>query len=642
MCLMIGTTQGSGLGRVALLLLALAAGARAQLAPGPLSRAHKSLSGPTQCTSCHKAGGGRRDLACLDCHKEIAARIGAQRGFHGLSLSATASSRDCLRCHAEHKGEDVPLVRWEPSQEGFDHRKTGYTLEGKHATVGCNKCHTPEHVAAADREEIQIKDLRRTFWGLRRQCLSCHQDKHAAQLGNDCQKCHTFDDFKKPGSFDHEKTKFPRVGAHLQVQCQKCHQPRADGVMKFVGLAYGQCADCHRDPHGRAFKNPCQSCHEAAGWRRAMASIADKFDHQKTKYPRLGKHAGVDCLKCHAGGDFKRPVAFKKCSDCHKPDPHSAQFAARADRGECNACHTVEGFKPVRFGAREHSATKFALDGKHAELSCAKCHLPAGRATIYRLNFGACRQCHNDQHQGQFAAAPYRNRCEECHTAQGYIPSLFTVARHESTRFPLAGGHVRVECAKCHKPDAIKKLPGSFRFQDRTCAGCHQDPHREQFRRLITAVTEEGSVAGCQICHVPKSWKDVRFEHDVEDFKLGGKHRVTACIKCHKPATAETPLKEVDFKSAPTKCEKCHKEPHLGQFARADGVTACAECHSSEHWKPASFNHDRTSFPLPGRHRTAPCAGCHKLTEIIDGKPVIKFKPTPQDCNSAGCHKHPV
>src|SRR5512146_978848 len=104
---MTGTTQGSRLrvaGLTAILLLLSAAGARAQIAPGPLSRAHSSLNGLTQCTSCHKAG-QKGEFACLECHKEVAARVAAQRGFHGSSLSRNASSHDCLRCHTEHKGE---------------------------------------------------------------------------------------------------------------------------------------------------------------------------------------------------------------------------------------------------------------------------------------------------------------------------------------------------------------------------------------------------------------------------------------------------------------------------------------------------------------------------------------------------------
>ena len=32
--------------------------ASAQVSPGPLSRAHQSIAGPTMCTACHKLGAG--------------------------------------------------------------------------------------------------------------------------------------------------------------------------------------------------------------------------------------------------------------------------------------------------------------------------------------------------------------------------------------------------------------------------------------------------------------------------------------------------------------------------------------------------------------------------------------------------------
>ena len=66
----------------------------------------------------------------------------------------------------------------------------------------------------------------------------------------------------------------------------------------------------------------------------------------------------------------------------------------RADAGECSACHTVEGFKPAKFGLVEHKATAYPLEGKHAAVACAKCHLPAGKATLYRIKFALCSDCH--------------------------------------------------------------------------------------------------------------------------------------------------------------------------------------------------------------------------------------------------------
>src|SRR5207245_1064554 len=77
----------SGFAAASLIALLLATAGWAQISPGPLSRAHQSLSGPTQCTSCHKVGTGKPDLKCLECHVEIAQRLAEQfpRGIRDIS-----------------------------------------------------------------------------------------------------------------------------------------------------------------------------------------------------------------------------------------------------------------------------------------------------------------------------------------------------------------------------------------------------------------------------------------------------------------------------------------------------------------------------------------------------------------------------
>src|SRR5690242_7177991 len=52
-----------------------ASSAISQISPGPLSKAHQSLSGTTQCASCHQFGSSTPTFKCLDCHKEIAQRL---------------------------------------------------------------------------------------------------------------------------------------------------------------------------------------------------------------------------------------------------------------------------------------------------------------------------------------------------------------------------------------------------------------------------------------------------------------------------------------------------------------------------------------------------------------------------------------
>jgi NAD-dependent dihydropyrimidine dehydrogenase PreA subunit len=72
-------------------------------------------------------------------------------------------NKDCARCHSEHNGETFQLIRWQPSLEKFDHGQTGYTLEGKHATVGCRQCHSAAHMVAEMQKLVKYKDLGKSF-----------------------------------------------------------------------------------------------------------------------------------------------------------------------------------------------------------------------------------------------------------------------------------------------------------------------------------------------------------------------------------------------------------------------------------------------------------------------------------------------
>ncbi|HEY6939073.1 MAG TPA: cytochrome c3 family protein [Terriglobales bacterium] len=620
----------------------------AQISPGPLSRAHQSLSGATQCTSCHKLAAGAASFKCLECHSDIAGRIAAKRGLHASFGAVSASQKECATCHSEHNGENFAIIRWNPAPSAFDHSKTGYVLEGKHAGLACARCHTAAHIAPAERASISIKDLSRTYLGVSRACVTCHEDRHQGRLGQNCQQCHGFNDWKvlsgPLGRFDHSRTRYPLTGLHQQVACQKCHLPGADGQPKYVGLAFSTCTNCHTDPHRGTFAGTCQSCHNTGGWRRVLAAaVSERFDHSRTKFPLLGKHAEVRCDQCHAGGDFKKPVAFQKCSDCHQ-DAHQGQFLKRTDKGECSSCHNVDGFKPALFGLKEHAATAYPLQGKHAGVKCQQCHIPAGRATVYKVKFANCTDCHKDEHQGQFASAPYLNKCQQCHDLNGYRPSTFTLARHQQTRFPLGGGHVATPCNECHKPKAELIAPAAavkptvvYRFEDRSCTACHQDPHRGQFRERMLRVGVGGKT-GCEVCHSMETWSDLRrFDHASTKFPLLGAHRAVACMDCHKPPNLETKLRNVDFRAAPMKCEDCHQDIHGGQFARAGQPTACASCHDSGLWKPALFDHEtRTAFPLKGAHRNVRCEGCHKSVRLVAGKQVLFYKPTPTAC--VDCH----
>jgi hypothetical protein len=300
----------------------------------------------------------------------------------------------------------------------------------------------------------------------------------------------------------------------------------------------------------------------------------------------------------------------------------------------------VDGFKPAKYGVAEHARTGYPLLGKHISVRCEACHIPAGKATLYHIKFAQCNDCHKDVHAAQFAAAPNLDRCENCHTVQGFQPSTFTLARHKSSRFPLAGSHVAVACGDCHKPLdelAVKKV-ARYRFEDRTCTECHVDPHRGQFRERMLKAGSGGKAAGCETCHSLSSWKELsKFDHASTEYPLVGAHRAVACADCHRPPNLETTLVNVNFQAAPKLCEECHKDPHGAQFAINGKPTQCAPCHNTVKWKPSLFDHNtRTKFALEGVHKNVRCVRCHSTVKLIDDTGVLFYKPTPVEC--VACH----
>jgi hypothetical protein len=53
----------------------------------------------------------------------------------------------------------------------------------------------------------------------------------------------------------------------------------------------------------------------------------------------------------------------------------------------------------------------------------------------------------------------------------------------------------------------------------------------------------------------------------------------------------------------------CHRlnDAHGGRYG-----SKCETCHAPEAWKRVAFDHDRTTFPLRGGHRTVRCDACHR------------------------------
>jgi hypothetical protein len=527
---------------------------------------------------------------CLACHTGIAAQRSSGRGLHGRE----ARQKDCAGCHPDHAGRDFAMVRWdEGSAEKFDHRRTGLVLTGKHASIACADCHQPKFQRAVAAAPPGEREPAHRWTGLDPACVSCHQDPHHSRFGAACAKCHGTTDWKRvePSRFDHDVTRYPLRGKHVSVACEKCHDP-ASPTGKTPPFA--TCGSCHKDAHGgqatvAGKPADCAACHTVAGYKPSTFTVAM---HQQSSYRLEGKHADVACASCHP----KRPAAtavaalgtagvvmkppHERCASCHA-DAHGGQLAARADRGACESCHRITGWKPSTFAVADHATLRLRLEGAHARSTCADCHgadrksLPAfhdpaalGTAKFaFKLAEIECVQCHQDPHQGRFAPRGAREKpggCLTCHDVERWRPGRVSIEAHQGFGFALEGAHRAVPCTGCHaelkaRPEmsslVLAAHPAALPFDKNRhdCVTCHDDPHGGQF------ATRKDRGA-CEACHGVEAWRPAaRFVHDRDSrFKLEGAHARVACAACHATTKDNTGHRRVVYHGVPVACASCH------------------------------------------------------------------------------------
>lgn len=561
-----------------LLLAAGAAGARAQISPGPLARPHASLEGTFKCTQCHAGRKMETGRACLACHKEVAWLQARDRGLHARTGSAT-----CASCHPDHAGTDFALVNWpEGSPERFDHDRAGWTLRQSHVRAACNDCHAAKYRVSPAAALAPARGGGR-WTGLETTCTACHADPHDGALGRDCTSCHDAGKWEVTPGFSHADTRYPLSGAHDTVSCDGCHLPDGAGARPasaggprrvYRPLPHAECSDCHADPHRGGLGAGCGSCHSTRGFR-----VVDRrrFDHDRTRYPLRGQHAAVRCAACHQPGwPAGRQPRFATCTDCHA-DAH-AGTATRAGRpAGCESCHRVEGWSPSTYTVAEHGRARYALEGAHREVRCADCHVraPAGRAAAglgtagvqLRPRADDCTACHADPHDGRFAARgamAVSGGCAACHGMTAFRPAAITVEGHERFAFRLEGAHRATPCESCHAalraPAArparkgARATPVALTVERRACADCHETPHGDQFAGV--------PARGCDACHDSERFAPApKFDHDRDArFKLAGAHARVACGNCHPAEPAAGGGRQVRYRPLASRCQDCHAE----------------------------------------------------------------------------------
>lgn len=370
--------------------------------------------------------------------------------------------------------------------------------------------------------------------------------------------------------------------ADIEDDCGACHDSTSDRATAEL------CTSCHEDVgtdragvtgfHGRfdpARKNECIVCHTDHEGRDAdiVAINSGLFEHRWTDFVLTGAHLLASCGDCHASGDAYS-AAPTECVDCHRNDD-----VHRGGLGEdCQACHRSADWQNTTF---DHSQTNYPLTGRHANVACNDCH----RDNNFLPTPQRCASCHaiDDVHTGKNG-----DICSDCHSTATWAGIRFD---HDTTGFPLSGGHDRLQCTDCHSRED---------FQDtfsESCHDCHavDDDHQGRNGRE------------CESCHQPTVWPDTSFIHAATGFSLKGAHVALSCDACHKEASMGQVL---------AACGDCHSidDSHAGQLGKN-----CAACHEQSNWSLVrGFDHDLTGFPLTGLHSTVACSECHPTNRFHD------------------------
>ncbi len=359
-------------------------------------------------------------------------------------------------------------------------------------------------------------------------------------------------------------------------------------------------------------------------------------------------HASLDgssqCDACH--GSHAR-VEAARCLSCHEAlagrlKARRGYHAGLGNRcGKCHQEHQGRGFDIIRWPGPidrfPHARTGFRLAGKHVGPECRDCHKPEyqrdarvrrfdaarRRKTWLGLSASQCQSCHVDAHDGELG-----DRCQKCHDDRSFDKTTAGFD-HDQTKFRLTGAHAKVECKECHKRPATRDARGNPKrrfdvpgFQ--RCDACHEDPHRG-------AMTPSRAHLGltCESCHDDSEWARIHYpraKHSPRRMPLIGGHERLACTKCHGAKAARTPRPA---------CDSCHRDVHGGKFG-----AACKSCHGFTNWTARAERaapsmrdanaveraerlgigkrelarvafHDRTKYPLTGRHVTVACDKCH-------------------------------
>ena len=430
-------------------------------------------------------------------------------------------------------------------------------------------------------------------------CIECHEDKskgkavHSA-IATGCLSCHEIRVAK-------DVTRVKLTTTTPYKLCLTCHNDKDAAQIKGTihKPAVRDCLTCH-DPHTSDFKN--QLLKATAGDKKDNLCLT--CHNQGLNVPEKGsRHAALDmgCDTCHTthktGADATPENQFHLakaapalCLDCHDVKDAALQKAHRNQpfgTANCVTCHDPH----------QSAVPKLMAKFSHppfADKSCDTCHAAPKDGKVVLTAASAkelCVTCHSDK-ADQIAKAKVQHPgaagdCTDCHNPHaGNNPGFVQPS-------PVAA------CLNCHSEQAeLQKKPHIHQpaFQQ-GCATCH-DPHGNENAHLLRTDKVNNL---CLECHGPdRSPVKLEAEHVYtifdgkvklpEDYFAMKRPPILPLQYGTGHPTERHPISDVTNLSTksvtPMSCLTCH-QPHAGADNgmlvkdQAPNMEFCRTCHSN-------------------------------------------------------------
>lgn len=158
------------------------------------------------------------------------------------------------------------------------------------------------------------------------------------------------------------------------------------------------------------------------------------------------------------------------------------------------------------------------------------------------------------------------------------------------------------------------------------CSTCHSEHHGENFSIVNLQSFVHAGIAD-----------PAKFDHNMVDFDMQGKHLELDCTECHEFAEHElVPEGARRYIGLSQDCASCHEDPHEGAMRQS-----CNNCHVQTGFEVQHLDRHEEFFELLGSHAEANCVECHdpEGPRSIASQMAGEVQDDPRSCTA--CHDSP-